>query len=72
LDALGIIDLRIMPAVGCERFAEMAFNKMQEILETQIIAGTINNATVRIKRVEVREHEANSAIYEGDSSTNEA
>jgi 6-pyruvoyltetrahydropterin/6-carboxytetrahydropterin synthase len=29
-----ICDLRIVPAVGCEKFSEFAFNKMVEILET--------------------------------------
>lgn len=29
-----ICDLRIVPAVGCEKFSEFAFNKMLEILET--------------------------------------
>ena len=29
-----VCDLRIVPAVGCEKFAELAFNTMQHILET--------------------------------------
>lgn len=60
-----IVDLRIVPAVGCEKFAEMAYFKMEEILRDAVKAGTSLNPTVRIKSVEVFEHGANSAIYEG-------
>jgi 6-pyruvoyltetrahydropterin/6-carboxytetrahydropterin synthase len=31
-DEGGVCDLRIVPAVGCEKFSEMAYHKMQEIL----------------------------------------
>lgn len=57
--------LRIVPAVGCERFAEMAYKKMQDIINAQRVSGTALNPTVRVKSVEVFEHGANSAIYEG-------
>jgi len=60
-----VADLRIVPAVGCERFAEMAFKKMTEILDKSEKAGTLLNKTVFVKSVEVFEHDANSAIYEG-------
>lgn len=60
-----VCDLRIVPAVGCERFAEMAYMKMQEILDESIADGTALNPTVRVKSVEVFEHAGNSAIYEG-------
>lgn len=59
-----ICDLRVVPAVGCERFAEMAYIKMQEILDASIAAGTALNHTVKVKSVEVFEHAGNSAIYE--------
>jgi 6-pyruvoyltetrahydropterin/6-carboxytetrahydropterin synthase len=59
-----VADLRIVDAVGAERFAEMAFNKMKEILEDDIIEGRALNPTVRVKSVECFEHGANSAIYE--------
>ena len=62
---LGIADLRIVPGVGCERFAEMAYNKLSEIIQKSVNAGTALNPTVRVKSVEVFEHGANSAIYEG-------
>ena len=59
-----IADVRVVPAVGCERFAEMAYNKMKEILEDDISEGRALNPTVRVKSMEVFEHEGNSAIYE--------
>jgi 6-pyruvoyltetrahydropterin/6-carboxytetrahydropterin synthase len=60
-----VADIRIVDGVGCERFAEMAYNKMKEILEDDISKGRALNPTVRVKSVEVFEHEGNSAIYEG-------
>jgi len=62
-------DLRIVPAVGCERFAEMAYYKLSEILQTSIDQGTALNPSVRVKSVEVFEHEANSAVFEGSSQS---
>ena len=60
-----IADIRVVPGVGCERFAEMCYNMMSAILEKQIADGTALNKTVRVKSAEVFEHGANSAIYEG-------
>jgi 6-pyruvoyltetrahydropterin/6-carboxytetrahydropterin synthase len=60
-----VADIRIVDGVGCERFAEMTYNKMKEILEDDISEGRALNPTVRVKSVEVFEHEGNSAIYEG-------
>ena len=59
--------LRIVPAVGCERFAEMAYKQLSSIIESSIDKGTALNPTVHVKSVEVFEHGANSAIYEGDA-----
>ena len=59
----GICDLRIVPAVGCEMFAKMAFDKMAELLASGDMRYPIN-PTVRVKSVEVFEHGANSATYE--------
>lgn len=64
-DAFGIIaDIRVVPAVGCERFAELAFDRLSNILAEDLAAGTLLNPTVRVKSVEVFEHDANSAIVE--------
>jgi 6-pyruvoyltetrahydropterin/6-carboxytetrahydropterin synthase len=59
-----LCDLRIMPGVGCEMFAKTAYDKMAELLTSGDMRYPIN-PTVRIKSVEVFEHGANSATYEG-------
>jgi 6-pyruvoyltetrahydropterin/6-carboxytetrahydropterin synthase len=59
-----LCDLRIVPGVGCEMFAKMAYDKMAELLASGDMRYPIN-PTVRIKSVEVFEHGANSATYEG-------
>lgn len=59
------MDLRIVPAVGCERFAKLAYDKMNEIIQKKRKDMTLLNLTARVKSVEVFEHGANSAIYEG-------
>lgn len=73
-----VCDLRIVDGVGCEKFAELAYNTMQDILETfqQGESYTLPNSKifscrypvgqgVKLRSVEVFEHSANSAIYEG-------
>jgi 6-pyruvoyltetrahydropterin/6-carboxytetrahydropterin synthase len=60
----GICDLRIVPGVGCEMFAKLAYDKMADLLASGDMRYPIN-PTVRIKSVEVFEHGANSATYEG-------
>lgn len=59
-----LCDLRIVPGVGCEMFAKIAFDKMAELLASGDMRYPIN-PTVRVKSVEVFEHGANSATYEG-------
>jgi 6-pyruvoyltetrahydropterin/6-carboxytetrahydropterin synthase len=60
----GVCDLRIVPGVGCEMFAKMCYDKMAELLASGDMRYPIN-PTVRVKSVEVFEHGANSATYEG-------
>ena len=55
-----LIQLVILPAVGCEKFAEYIYNKINPIVTIK------TNNRVRLISVEVREHGANSAIYMGD------
>ena len=62
---LGILELREVEGVGCEKFAEMCYQKLYNILQTSKENHTLLNPTVRVKSVEVFEHGANSAIYEG-------
>lgn len=53
----GIIQLRILPNVGCERFAEFLFNKINDFLIVE------TDGRVKATKVEVYEHERNSANY---------
>ncbi|NDB59356.1 6-pyruvoyl tetrahydrobiopterin synthase [bacterium] len=55
-----IVDLRIIPAVGCEKFAEYVFNYVSNIIEQN------SGGRVWLDSVECREHGANSAIYQRD------
>ena len=77
-DVGGVCDIRIVEAVGCEKFSETAFMKMKDILETfqRGEAYTLENGKtfecrypvgqgVKLRSVEVFEHNANSAVYEG-------
>jgi len=63
-DQGGVCDLRIVSAVGCEMFAKLAYDKMAELLKSGNMTYPIN-PSARIKSVEVFEHGANSATYEG-------
>jgi 6-pyruvoyltetrahydropterin/6-carboxytetrahydropterin synthase len=52
-----IIQLRVVPSTGCERFAEFLYSKINEFLKEE------TNGRVRATKVEVYEHEKNSASY---------
>lgn len=61
------IDLRVVEAVGCEKFAELAYNQMAKLIDMyKRTAGHPINKNVQLVSVEVFEHAGNSAIYEGD------
>lgn len=61
LHSNGLIQLRVLPATGAERFAEYLFNKLNEFVKEE------TNGRVRVTEVEFREHDKNSAIFkEGD------
>lgn len=77
-DQGGVCDLRIVPGVGCEKFAELAYRKMDDILKAfqRGHSYTLPNGKtfearypvgkyVKLRSVEVFEHEGNSAVYEG-------
>ena len=77
-DVGGICDLRIVEAVGCEKFAELAYKTMNEILQSYQAGtewkhpdGRTYKARyqvgqgVKLKSVEVFEHAGNSAVYQG-------
>lgn len=60
LDQLGIADVVVLPAVGCEMFAHYVFDMAMDILQKELA-----DQRVVLKSVEVREHGANSASYLG-------
>ena len=55
----GIYQLRIINAVGAEKFAEYIYHRINDF----IIAET--DGRVRVVQVEFREHEKNTAFYKG-------
>lgn len=58
LRKLGLADVVLVDGVGCEKFAELAYNLANNVLEQQGEAGRI-----KIIEVECKEHDSNSAIY---------
>jgi 6-pyruvoyltetrahydropterin/6-carboxytetrahydropterin synthase len=57
MDEDGIIQLRIMDAVGCEQFAKYLFETINDFLREE------TDGRVKAAKVEVYEHERNSASY---------
>lgn len=58
MDEAGVAQVRVLPSVGCERFAEYLYNIINEFLEKE------TEGRVKAVKVEVYEHERNSASYE--------
>jgi len=58
MDEAGVVQLRILPATGCEKFAEYLYNVINEFLAVE------TDGRVRAAKVEVYENERNSASYE--------
>jgi len=58
MDKDGIIQLRVVPHVGAERFAEYVYNKLNTFIQDE------TDNRVRVVRVEFMEHGKNTAIYE--------
>lgn len=61
LERQGIIQLRIVPSTGAEKFAEFIYRKINPF----VLAET--DQRVRINQVEFREHSKNSAIFIEDA-----
>jgi 6-pyruvoyltetrahydropterin/6-carboxytetrahydropterin synthase len=59
MDTEGIIQLRIIPATGAERFSEYFYNKLNSFIQTE------TDGRVKVVQVEFREHEKNTAFYKG-------
>lgn len=60
LHELGACDLRVMPAVGIEMTAKFCFEAAKEFLEKNVET----KGRCKVSKVEVWEHEQNSATYE--------
>ena len=60
LDEKGLIQLVVIPHVGCEKFAEYICKEIAPQIEVN------SNERVKLMSVEVREHSGNSAIYIND------
>ena len=58
MDKEGIIQLRLLPAVGAEQFAKYIFEKLNTFIQEE------TSGRVRVARVEFMEHNKNTAIYE--------
>jgi 6-pyruvoyltetrahydropterin/6-carboxytetrahydropterin synthase len=54
-----LIQLRIIPATGAERFAEYFYNKLNDFVQAE------TEGRVKVVQVEFREHEKNTAFYKG-------
>lgn len=60
MNELGVIQLRIIPATGAEKFAEYIYNKLNTFVQEE------TEGRVKVTQVEFMEHNKNSAIYEGE------
>ena len=58
MDQLGIIQLRIVPAVGAEQFAKFVYEKLNVFVQEE------TSGRVKVVKVEFMENYKNSAIYE--------
>lgn len=77
-DQGGVCDIRVVEAVGCEKFSELVYKEMDAILKTfqrgeeyvlpngkKFSARYPVGQGVRLQSAEVFEHAGNSAVYEG-------
>jgi 6-pyruvoyltetrahydropterin/6-carboxytetrahydropterin synthase len=60
LGELGLADLRVLPAVGCEAVARYTFEHVAKMTAAD------TKGRVWLESVEVREHSGNSAMYQED------
>ena len=57
MEEAGVAQIRIVEAVGAERFAQFVYDKLQPFVDAE------TEGRVRIAKVEFREHDKNNAIY---------
>ena len=65
MDEAGVAQVRVIPAVGAERFAEYIYNKVNTFIEEE------TQGRVSITKVEFKEHSKNSAIFYPDPNNTE-
>lgn len=58
LSLVGVIQLRVIPYVGAERFAEYVFNKLNHFVQLE------TDNRVKVTKVEFKENGKNSAVYQ--------
>jgi len=57
MDEAGVVQLRVVPHVGAERFAEYIYTKLNHFVQDE------TDNRVQVVKVEFMEHGKNSAIY---------
>ena len=57
MDAVGVAQVRIIPATGAEKFAEYIYNKLNEFVKTE------TDNRVKVIKVKFMEHGKNAAYY---------
>jgi 6-pyruvoyltetrahydropterin/6-carboxytetrahydropterin synthase len=57
METAGVAQIRILPNVGAEKFAEYVFNKVNDFVQLE------TDGRVKVIKVEFREHNKNSASY---------
>ena len=57
MDAVGVAQVRIIPATGAEKFSEYIYNKLNEFVKVE------TNHRVRVIKVKFMEHGKNAAYY---------
>ena len=58
MNKAGVAQVRVVPAVGAERFAEFIYEKINKFVVEE------TNGRVKVAKVEFREHAKNTATYE--------
>jgi len=61
MEAAGVAQIRILPAVGAEQFAKYIFEKLNTFIQEE------TSGRVKVARVEFMEHSKNTAIYEQEN-----
>ena len=64
MEYFNLIQLRVVPATGAERFAEFLYKKINDFVQEE------TDFRVRVAKVEFYEHDKNSASYNPDINTN--